>query len=229
MSDQRPLSGGAPVGPDGGTAVGTGGSSPARPDDVAGAPPGGDDALAEAVLGEGDPAEVATADAAAVDGASAPGDAGARSDEADGVPTSGDAGARPDEARDLTALAEELGACAAGVPGVAQVRPRPGFAALAQQVVEGVRRWRDLRTVVGGGAPAAPGASAPGASAPGASASVVGLAVSDAEVRITLDVAVADGHAGPAVARAVVAELLAHPALADLPEAWVDLRIVSIG
>lgn len=216
MSDQRPLSGGAPVGPDGGTPVGTGGRAPSRSDGVAGATPGGDDALAEAVLGEGDPAEVVTADVAAVDGVPEPGDDGVRPHEVG-----------PDEARDLTALAEELGACAAGVPGVAQVRPRPGFAALAAQVVEGVRRWRDLRTVVGGGAPAS--SAARGASASGASAPVVGLAVSDAEVRITLDVAVADGHAGPAVARAVVAELLAHPALADLPDAWVDLRIVSIG
>lgn len=140
-------------------------------------------------------------------------------------------------APDLTGLADDLGALAAAVPGVVQVRARPGFAALASQVVAGAKRLRDdLRAVVGGGDGGATEAGAtdpvepPRASGPGGrSAPVVGLAVSDAELRITLDVAVSDEHAGPTVAREVAAALLAHEALADLPEARVDLRIVSIG
>lgn len=135
-------------------------------------------------------------------------------------------------APDLTGLADDLGALAAAVPGVVQVRARPGFAALASQVVAGAQRLRDdLRAVVGGGDGGATDAVEPprASGAGGRSAPVVGLAVSDAELRITLDVAVSDEHAGPTVAREVVAALLAHEALADLPEARVDLRIVSIG
>lgn len=124
--------------------------------------------------------------------------------------------AGPLEPVDPAALAAELGALAAGVDGVTRVQARPGVAAVVQGAVGG------LRSLVAGGA----GRSADGPATP--AGPVVGVAVSDVDVRLTLDVCVTEEATAPAVARRVSEALLAHPALAVLPPATLDLRVVAV-
>ncbi|WP_423920792.1 hypothetical protein ACPEEZ_14930 [Frigoribacterium sp. 2-23] len=99
----------------------------------------------------------------------------------------------------LVALADELGALAAAVPGVVRVQARPGLGALIR-----------------------------GALKPGRPVPVVGIAVAELETRVTLDLAVTDGAAGPRVARDVAQQLLARLDLEALPPASVDVRIVGV-
>ena len=192
----------------------------------------------------------------------------------------------------LSQLATELGALAAGAPGVVRVQARPGFGTVVRRAVDG------LTSVVGGGgagllgggadagaaeaagAGAADGLGAVGAGAAGAgaagaagagaagaagaaggvgaagasggagaagtagavddsgavatvtgpSAPIVGIVVTKAETRITLDIAVSDEAAGPRVARDVAERLLGRLAVeSELVEPSLDLRIVGVG
>jgi len=128
--------------------------------------------------------------------------------------------AGPLEPVDPAALAAELGALAAGVDGVTRVQARPGVAAVLHGAVDGA--VGGLRSLVAGGA----GRSADGPATP--AGPVVGVAVSDVDVRLTLDVCVTEEATAPAVARRVSEALLAHPALAVLPPATLDLRVVAV-
>lgn len=145
----------------------------------------------------------------------------------------------------LSQLATELGALAAGTPGVVRVQARPGFGTVVRQALDG------LTAVVGGGdadeassagavgaAGAAGAAGVPGAAGAagaagvpgGRSAPLVGIAVTRLEARVTLDIAVSDEAAGPRVAREVAERLLARLAdETDLVEPSLDLRIVGVG
>ena len=151
----------------------------------------------------------------------------------------------------LSQLATELGALAAGTPGVVRVQARPGFGTVVRQALDG------LTAVVGGGdadeassagavgaagataaADAAGAAGVPGADGTagaagvpgGRSAPLVGIAVTRLEARVTLDIAVSDEAAGPRVAREVAERLLARLAdETDLVEPTLDLRIVGVG
>jgi hypothetical protein len=131
--------------------------------------------------------------------------------------------------RQLSRLATELGALAAETPGVVRVQARPGFGTVVRRAVDG------LTSVVGGG----DGAGAAGADAgdsgslatvTGPSAPIVGIVVTKAETRVTLDLAVSDEASGPRVARDVAERLLGRLALEpDLVEPSLDLRIVGVG
>jgi hypothetical protein len=131
--------------------------------------------------------------------------------------------------RQLSRLATELGALAAGTPGVVRVQARPGFGTVVRRAVDG------LTSVVGGG----DGAGAAGADAgdsgslatvTGPSAPIVGIVVTKAETRVTLDLAVSDEASGPRVARDVAERLLGRLAVEpDLVEPSLDLRIVGVG
>ena len=154
----------------------------------------------------------------------------------------------------LSQLATELGALAAGTPGVVRVQARPGFGTVVRRAVDG------LTSVVGGGtglggeadAGAAGASGGPGGAGDGAggaaaaagavdgsgavatvtgpSAPIVGIVVTKAETRITLDIAVSDEAAGPRVARDVAERLLGRLAVeSELVEPSLDLRIVGVG
>lgn len=141
----------------------------------------------------------------------------------------------------LSQLATELRALAAGTPGVVRVQARPGFGTVVRRAVDG------LTSVVGGGAGLGGGADAAGAAGTaggagaagasgavatvtGPSAPIVGIVVTKAETRITLDIAVSDEAAGPRVARDVAERLLGRLAVeSDLVEPSLDLRIVGVG
>ena len=126
----------------------------------------------------------------------------------------------PLEPVDAGALGVELGAIAAGVDGVTRVQARPGLGAIVQGAVGGA--VGGLRSLVGHGATSPVDRSA------GPSGPVVGVALSDVEVRLTVDLCVAEAATAPVVARGVAEALLAHPALAGLPPASVDLRVVGV-
>jgi hypothetical protein len=136
--------------------------------------------------------------------------------------------------RQLSRLATELGALAAETPGVVRVQARPGFGTVVRRAVDG------LTSVVGGGdgagAAGAAGSEADAgdsgslATVTGPSAPIVGIVVTRAETRVTLDIAVSDEASGPLVARDVAERLLGRLALeADLVEPSLDLRIVGVG
>ncbi|GAA4267361.1 hypothetical protein [Frondihabitans peucedani] len=116
------------------------------------------------------------------------------------------------------ALAEELDAVVAAVPGVLRVQPRLGIGRFARRVVEGLAAMRP------GGSEASAGASGPSGPEPR-----VSLTISDAETLVELDVVVAHDHSGPVVVRAVAAAILERLALTVLPAPRVDVRIVSVG
>lgn len=119
------------------------------------------------------------------------------------------------------ALAEELDAVVAAVPGVLRVQPRLGIGRFARRVVEGLAAMRP------GGSEASAGASGP--SGPSGLEPRVSLTISDAETLVELDVVVAHDHSGPVVVRAVAAAILERLALTVLPAPRVDVRIVSVG
>jgi hypothetical protein len=136
--------------------------------------------------------------------------------------------------RQLSRLATELGALAAETPGVVRVQARPGFGTVVRRAVDG------LTSVVGGGdgagAAGAAGSEADAgdsgslATVTGPSAPIVGIVVTKAETRVTLDLAVSDEASGPRVARDVAERLLGRLALEpDLVEPSLDLRIVGVG
>ena len=123
----------------------------------------------------------------------------------------------------LSLLAAELGALAAACPGVQRVQARPGFGSLVRQAVEG------LGAVVGGGPGGGADASSSAAALEGGRpVPLVGVAVAEADTRVTLDIAVGEGAQGPAVAREVAARLLERVAAEPLPPASVDVRIVGL-
>lgn len=146
----------------------------------------------------------------------------------------------------LSQLATELGALAAGTPGVVRVQARPGFATVVRRAVDGLTSVVGGGTGLGGGADAGAAGAAGGAGAAGAadvvdgsgavatvtgpSAPIVGIVVTKAETRITLDIAVSDEAAGPRVARDVAERLLGRLAVeSELVEPSLDLRIVGVG
>ena len=127
---------------------------------------------------------------------------------------------------ELSLLAAELGALAAGCAGVLRVQARPGFGSLVREAIGG------LSAVVGGGSGESDGGADPSSTAAavasGRPVPLVGVAVSAAETRVTLDIAVGDDVSGPVVAREVAARLLDRVAAEPLPPASVDVRIVGI-
>ncbi|MDY0891750.1 hypothetical protein [Frigoribacterium sp. CFBP9030] len=146
----------------------------------------------------------------------------------------------------LSQLATELGALAAGTPGVVRVQARPGFGTVVRRAVDGLTSVVGGGTGLGGGADAGAAGAAGGAGAAGAadavdgsgavatvtgpSAPIVGIVVTKAETRITLDIAVSDEAAGPRVARDVAERLLGRLAVeSELVEPSLDLRIVGVG
>jgi len=126
----------------------------------------------------------------------------------------------PVEPVDPDALGVELGAVASAVDGVTRVQPRTGLGEMVQGALGGA--VGGLRSLVGHRATSAVDRSA------GPSGPVVGVALSDVEVRLTVDLCVAEAATAPVVARSVAEALLAHPALAGLPPASVDLRVVGV-
>ncbi|MBD8704847.1 hypothetical protein [Frigoribacterium sp. CFBP 13712] len=146
----------------------------------------------------------------------------------------------------LSQLATELGVLAAGTPGVVRVQARPGFGTVVRRAVDGLTSVVGGGTGLGGGADAGAAGAAGGAGAAGAadvvdgsgavatvtgpSAPIVGIVVTKAETRITLDIAVSDEAAGPRVARDVAERLLGRLAVeSELVEPSLDLRIVGVG
>lgn len=152
----------------------------------------------------------------------------------------------------LSQLATELGALAAGTPGVVRVQARPGFGTVVRRAVDGLTSVVGGGTGLGGGADAGAAGAAGGAGAVGGagaagaadvvdgsgavatvtgpSAPIVGIVVTKAETRITLDIAVSDEAAGPRVARDVAERLLGRLAVeSELVEPSLDLRIVGVG
>lgn len=146
----------------------------------------------------------------------------------------------------LSQLATELGALAAGTPGVVRVQARPGFGTVVRRAVDGLTSVVGGGAGLGGGADAGAAGAAGGAGAAGAadvvdgsgavatvtgpSAPIVGIVVTKAETRITLDIAVSDEAAGPRVARDVAERLLGRLAVeSELVEPSLDLRIVGVG
>lgn len=156
----------------------------------------------------------------------------------------------------LSQLATELGALAAGAPGVVRVQARPGFGTVVRRAVDGLTSVVGGGTGLGGeadagaaGASGGPGGAGDGAGAAGTaagagavdgsgavatvtgpSAPIVGIVVTKAETRITLDIAVSDEAAGPRVARDVAERLLGRLAVeSELVEPSLDLRIVGVG
>ncbi|GAB2976251.1 hypothetical protein [Frigoribacterium salinisoli] len=120
---------------------------------------------------------------------------------------------------DPDALGAALGAVAAAVEGVTRVQPRTGLGEMVQGALGGA--VGGLRSLVGHRGAAVDRTAGP-------SGPVVGIALSDVEVRLTVDLCVAEAATAPAVARRVAEALLAHPALAGLPPASVDLRVVGV-
>jgi hypothetical protein len=120
--------------------------------------------------------------------------------------------AAPD-ALQLSLLADELGAVAASVTGVARVQPRPGIARFAKRVI--------------GGIAAATGATVGSANRP-PRAPDVALTVSATSTVVELDLVVDGEHSGPQVAREVAARIRNRLAIETLPAASVDVRIVAV-
>lgn len=150
------------------------------------------------------------------------------------------------DASRLSQLATELGALAAGTPGVVRVQARPGFGTVVRRAVDGLTSVVGGGTGLGGGADAGAAGAAGRAGAAGAadvvdgsgavatvtgpSAPIVGIVVTKAETRITLDIAVSDEAAGPRVARDVAERLVGRLAVeSELVEPSLDLRIVGVG
>ena len=126
----------------------------------------------------------------------------------------------PLEPVDPGALGVALGEVAAAVDGVTRVQARPGLGALVHGALDGA--VGGLRSIVG------QRATSPVDRAAGPSGPVVGVVVSDVDVRVVLDLCVTEDATAPVVARRVAEALLAHPALAALPPASVDLRVVGV-
>lgn len=125
------------------------------------------------------------------------------------VPVGGGAGSSSLPAAELALLADELGALASTVPGVARVQPRPGISRFAKRVVG------EIAAAAGAGswAPLPPD---------------VTITVSRDVTLVELDLVIDADHSGPAVARDTAARIRDRLRLEVLPVASLDVRIVGV-